>query len=75
MMEEQKSLEDKMFEAIRIALWNTPISEARIAAKSCALIALMSNKHALIEASGALEIINEMVENISQEITSLKFEE
>lgn len=72
-MQEEKSLEDKMFEAIRIALWNTPISEARIAAKSCALIALMSNKNVLIEAYGGL--IPEMIESVKDEINSLKYGE
>lgn len=72
-MQEEKSLEDKMFEAIRIALWNTPISEARIAAKSCALIALMSNKNVLIEAY--TYGIKNVIETVKDEINSLKYGE
>lgn len=38
-MEQEKSLEDKMLEAIRQAHWQSTPSESKVAARECAIIA------------------------------------
>jgi len=50
-MEEEKSLEDKIFEAIRMSLWNVSISDTKIAAKACLVLTLKEILNILREIS------------------------